>query len=754
MSARYRLNTLLAHMPHEAKVAVGQVAYEDDRKLDELRARYGETHLIKRGRDGVSIVAYVAEGEVVGERVVFEIGARPDLAKALLKEWLARSLIAKGLRVRNGQVVEYVSERPDSNILNDALYEGVRFPPGVGRRIAADFDVRRIRGASGKMRLVVCLDVRTRITLDDPLPVLLGIGVDPVGLYVQREIDTPWGRRRRLAGRVREVVGERLLLDDRDEGLDELQVSDAWLEPRKENFDRVVKAVAGPLAPDVLERLRVRVAERVGGSERPKLAAEWVTALGRLPSDVAQGVRVQFATTLLRADSDRFPPFEVYEKPQLVFDPGRTKVSAWNQGGLDKYGPYNYERFAPKRLHIAVVCQESRQGDVEKFVQKLLDGIRGSKYAENGLMRRYHLEQPFIRVFACRSPAAKYYREAVGRAIEDATSRGQEWDLALVQTDEAMHGLHGDDNPYFVTKVLFLAQQVPTQAFEWETIRPGVAVDATINNLGLACYAKVDGVPWLLPVHQAIAHELVVGLGSYEAQGSRFGARQRYVGVATVFSSDGRYMLESRTPATPANEYFGALLDALERVIGEIRRQDAWSEHDPVRLVFHVFKDFNRVEIRAVKALMERLGLPHAEFAFVHVAEMHPYVLFDPDQEGVGRDNKGEAAAPRGLRVTLAREEALICLKGPKELRQWTDGIPKPLLLKLHPDSTFSDLSTLARQVFDFSCLSWRSLLPSPLPITVLYADLVAEKLLQFRDVTGWAPEHILGPIGRSRWFL
>jgi hypothetical protein len=754
MSARYRLNTLLAHIRDDSKLVVGQIPYEDDDKLHELRARYGHTHLIKRGRAGVSIVAYAAEGEVVGERESFEIGSRPDLAKALLKEWLARSLIAKGLRIRTGQILEYVSERPESNIFNDVLYEGARFPPGVGRRIAADFDVRRILGSSGKMRLVVCVDVRTRVTLDDPLPALIAIGLDPIGRYVQREIDTPWGRRRRLAGRVRQVVGDRLVLDDRDEGLEELLIADAWLEPRQENFDHLVKAVAGPRAPDLLERLRVRVAERVGRSERPKLAAEWVAVLRKLPAEVAQGACVQFATTLLRADSDRFPLFEVYEKPQLVFDPGRTKVHAWNQGGLDKFGPYNYERFAPRRLHIAVICQQSREGDVEKFVQKLLDGIRGSKYAENGLMRRYQLDQPFKRVFASRSPTAIHYREAVGRAIEDATARDQKWDLALVQTDDAMHGLQGDDNPYLVTKVLFLAQQVPTQAFEWESIRPGVPVDATINNVGIACYAKVNGIPWLLPVHQAITHELVVGLGSYEAQGSRFGARQRYVGVATVFSSDGRYMLESRTPATPAKEYFGALLDALERVIGEVRRQDAWSENDPVRLVFHVFKDFNKVEIKAVKALMERLGLPHARFAFIHVAEMHPYMLFDPDEKGVGKEYKGEAAAPRGLRVTLAWDEALICLKGPKEVRKWTDGIPKPLLLKLHPASTFNDISTLARQVFDFSCLSWRSLLPSPLPITVLYADLVAQKLLQFRDVTGWSPEHILGPIGRSRWFL
>jgi len=754
MSAKYRLNALLAHIDDDSKLIVGRVPYEDDKKLEELRSRYGQTHLIKRGRDGVSVVANGAQGEVVGERLVFDIGARPDLAKGLLKEWLARSLIAKGLRIRTGRVLEYVSERPESNILNDALNEGLHFPSGVGRRVAADFDVRRILGSSGKMRLVVCIDVRTRVTLDDPLPVLIAIGVNPVGRYVQREIDTPWGCRRRLAGRVREVVGDRLVLDDRDEGLEELLIADAWLEPRQENFDHVVKAVAGLSAPDLLKRLRVCVAERVGGSKRLKLATEWVTVLRKLPPEVAQGARVKFDSTLLRADSDRFPRFDVYEKPQLVFDPGRTKVSAWNQGGLDKYGPYNYERFAPRRLHIAVICQQSREGDVEKFVQKLLDGIRGSKYAENGLMRRYHLDQPFKRVFASRSPTALHYRDAVGRAIEDATSRDQKWDLALVQTDDAMHDLRGDDNPYLVTKVLFLAQQVPTQAFEWESIRPGVPVDVTINNVGIACYAKVNGVPWLLPVHQAITHELVVGLGSYEAQGSRFGARQRYVGVATVFSSDGRYMLESRTPATPAKEYFNALLEALERVIGEVRRQDAWSENDPVRLVFHVFKDFNKVEIRAVKALIERLGLPHARFAFIHVAEMHPYLLFDPDQEGVGRELKGEAAAPRGLRLTLAWDEALICLKGPKEVRKWTDGIPKPLLLKLHPDSTFKDISTLARQVFDFSCLSWRSLLPSPLPITVLYADLVAQKLLQFREVTGWSPEHILGPIGRSRWFL
>lgn len=38
-----------------------------------------------------------------------------------------------------------------------------------------------------------------------------------------------------------------------------------------------------------------------------------------------------------------------------------------------------------------------------------------------------------------------------------------------------------------------------------------------------------------------MSHELVVGLGSFEASTSRLGGREKYIGVATVFSADGRH---------------------------------------------------------------------------------------------------------------------------------------------------------------------------------------------------------------------
>lgn len=111
-------------------------------------------------------------------------------------------------------------------------------------------------------------------------------------------------------------------------------------------------------------------------------------------------------------------------------------------------------------------------------------------------------------------------------------------------------------------------------------------------------------------------------------------------------------------------------------------------------------------------------------------------------------------APSRGSYIKLNPIEALVCLTGAKELKQVSDGLPTPILLKLHESSSFRDLDYLSRQVFEFSCLSWRGLQPSPVPITILYSDLVAKNINQLSTIPSWSTENILGPIGRTRWFL
>lgn len=752
----YRLNSVLVMIPQGVPLVVGQQPYRDREQLNELRDRVRETHLVKRSGECIECIAYTKGGETIGKEFSVEAAERPDIAQRLLSEWLVRSLAPYRVTRGKGGVIRYTSDLKNSNILNQVLPSGVQVPDGIGRRIAADFDVRQVRGKSGKLRVVVCIDIRTRVTIDCPLSVLVKLGFKPVGFYVQRDFESTAGVHKRLTGRIQAIEGDTLILDDHDDGFETLPMAKAWLEPRAENLEQVMRAIVGSRWRVISEKLNDRASERIGGGARLKLIDDWVMKLRSLPSDIAQGVCIGFDKTVMRADGPKFPHYELYERPRLVFDVGLTKTDTSNQSGLDQFGPYNFEQFPKRRINLAIICQASRQGEVERFVQQLLEGKTGSQWARKGLLRRYRLEKPTIRTFIARSPKATDYQDAVAAAIDDATNRNEKWHIAFVQTDEASHTLRGDANPYLLTKALFLAQQVPTQMFEWESIAPGsYNIDATINNIGLASYAKLGGVPWLLPVHQAVARELVVGLGSFESMESRIGGREKYIGVSTVFSASGRYFLESRTPATPAAEYVPALLSALRRSINEIRTLEGWSESDRVRLIFHVFKDFNNAEIDAVKTLMEELNLPHAEFAFIHLVQDHPFMLFDPTQAGVGQERrKGVTAPPRGLRVDLGKNEALVCLRGAAEMRRPSDGVPKPILLRLHRDSTFKDLSYLARQIFDFTFLSWRNLYSSSRPITVHYADLVASLLVRLREVSFWNPIAILGPVGRERWFL
>jgi argonaute-like protein implicated in RNA metabolism and viral defense len=97
----------------------------------------------------------------------------------------------------------------------------------------------------------------------------------------------------------------------------------------------------------------------------------------------------------------------------------------------------------------------------------------------------------------------------------------------------------------------------------------------------------------------------------------------------------------------------------------------------------------------------------------------------------------------------------LISVTGPRDMKLPLQGLPRPLMLKLHRESTFSDLEYLAGQVFRFTYMSWRRPYPSRTPVTILYSELIAELLGHLRHVRNWNADIVSSPELRdSRWFL
>ena len=239
----------------------------------------------------------------------------------------------------------------------------------------------------------------------------------------------------------------------------------------------------------------------------------------------------------------------------------------------------------------------------------------------------------------------------------------------------------------------------------------------------------------------------------------RLGERERVVGITTVFSGDGNYCVSTVSKAVAFADYDSELLDSLKQTITRLSKSMNWQPKDHVRLVFHSFKPFNSIEAEAVKRLVPSLGDFQVEYAFLHIAETQPYMLFDRKQEGVwGIDGsgkkKGRFAPQRGQFLRLSGSDALIVLTGPKELKKATDGMPSPVAVKLGRDSTFRDVPYLTQQVNTFACHSWRGFDNSPLPVTLMYSELIARLLGKLGTVPFWNPSQMFGRIGETRWFL
>ncbi|MEU9470855.1 hypothetical protein AB0D78_30430 [Streptomyces avermitilis] len=374
-----------------------------------------------------------------------------------------------------------------------------------------------------------------------------------------------------------------------------------------------------------------------------------------------------------------------FQSPTFQFDQAGDKTSRSPDRGLDEYGPFDVEFFAKKKPRIAVITPRAHKGVVENFLFKFLHGIQGERTYGLGFIRKYHLSgcDVFLHPFDGATTDANAYREACRTAL----LRG-DIDLAIVITSEDQAHLTGDNSPYLVAKSAFMGQGVPVQDVRIETARLS-KLAYPLNSIALACYAKLGGIPFVIAAPRSLTHELVIGIGSAHVKESRLTAPERVVGITTVFSSDGNYLLSNASREADYEDYPRELLRSLTECIDAIKIRNAWQKGDELRLVFHVFKPLKDIEAAAVKELVENLTRTYAkvEFAFVHVSTDHHWVMFDRASAGVnqgaGGRAKGHYAPERGHAVPIGERELLVAVCGPMDLKSALHGAPKPLLLNL-----------------------------------------------------------------------
>jgi hypothetical protein len=755
----------------EVEAGIFPYAADGEEMLKKLRQEHWETHVFRRNSaDTIAAVPVTAGASKLGDASAkIRLKENLGLTASLIRNALTNYLAGLPRPVLNYDPIRFIAHE---DILPSCLPAGADCPDWLGMRLLYDMAIRPIYFFKQEPFIAAVFDIRTTRILDRTAADLLKEGFSPVGHYVtergSKNNDPRILPHPELVGKVEAVNGSMLTLADAKEGVQSVEASNVWLEKRAfPDYLAHRFKHNSPLITTALEKAR---ADLRSGPTKLQRIGSFVEFFASKQHFLAPGISFKFLP-LLNDSSKAFPSLEPAPKPTYIFDQTGSKTDTWNDHGLNQYGPYTSKVFTPNRPRLCVICQKAQKGSVEQFLHKFINGIvlpppppgysgrPQKKYFEKGFLRKYALQDVTYEFFLSEDRQPQSYKAACRQALEKHGA-GVKCDLALVQIEENFHDLPATQNPYFITKESFLQHQIPVQEFEIETAqKPDKDLQFSLNNMALATYAKLNGIPWLLKANPTIAHELVIGLGSADISEGRLGDRERYVGITTVFSGDGNYHLTNTSRAVTMDGYQTAFLEALRKAVSKVRQDMNWQAKDHVRLVFHAsFKRFNQNEIHAVKALMAELGDYEVEYAFLQLSQQHPYLIFDKTQDGVfdyeTKRSKGAYAPRRASTLQLSNRDMLLCLTGPNEVKRPEDGMPKPLLLSLHKDSSFADMTYLTRQVFAFACHSWRTFLPGSVPVTIQYSDLIAKTLGHLSLLEKWDPDVMLGRIGKTRWFL
>jgi hypothetical protein len=756
----------------DREISVGRLPYGDDGEqiLEQLREQNHATHVFRRdGACSILAVPVAPEAPLIGEAETILLCEHLPLAAALIRNTLLNGVASLGRTSLTYEPMKVVSRR---DLLRISCPPGIAPPNWLSVRLLYELAIRPIYFSGHDHFIAALLDVRTTRLIERTAAELIGDGMCLDGLYVGRRVPSKDPRISadfELVGCVRSVEGSQLRLTDFRDGFETVDANSVW--PAKDAFAACVSHVFKERSPAITTALECERAALRQGPERLDRIRSVLDTLRKRQHEMAPGAPFTFGP-LLDDSMPTFPHLATAPRPVYVYDGRGSKTHRWHDEGLNTHGPYSSDVQTIAAPRICVICQRSQKGQVDQFLRKFFfDGVKlpppsphykgkpSKNYFEKGLCRKYVLGTVHYEYFLAEGPSADSYRRACQEALEKHGS-GQSWDMALIQIEESFHELPPESNPYFVAKLSFQTLQILVQEFEIETARNwGSQLSFCLNNMGLATYAKLGGIPWLLKANSKGIHEFVIGIGSAEVGVGRLGKREKLVGITTVFGGDGNYHLSNLSKAVPIDEYQDALLKTLRAAILNVRTGMNWQQGDRVLFVFHAkFKRFSKKEVQAVVDLISEFEEYDVKYAFVQVSDQHPYMAFDTDQDGVKdfetRRSKGQYAPTRGKYLQLGNREVLLFLTGPNEVKRPEDGTPQPLLLSLHRDSSFTDMPYLAEQAYAFACHSWRTFLPGSLPVTIQYPNLIANSLGKLSRLDRWNPDVMLDRIGKTMWFL
>lgn len=744
---------------------VYRLDYESEGQLDQLRQQHNSTNSFFRDGNYIYHSPMEKEGSYYGgQEVNLSIKTNVDVTKKLLHHLAFRTILRTNSIMTEFAPIEFFIPDKDNDLIRSFMEERKSSKAGYWKGFKVD---SRVIKYNQHPHYGLLLNIIYQWKIKINCKSLLAMGISLEDRYVEvydKSRPEIFKSNRKLVGKLVSHDGT-IAVIEKEEAEEKYPLSELYLENSYQNRDDVlVKFLGQNAAKNSFDQLASTTQERAGAKGKWDSIMKLKKWLNGLSFSNNHG----FSFTLgnLVQSHDHIWQAAQIEKPVFIFNIQNNQTDTWHDRGLREYGPYSRANFTPNKPEIAVIFREKNRGQVSKFIGKFRDGIPRIKTSGfqsyepygQGFSSKYRLSGVDIKPYPVIDESLESYEKTIRRLIEEI---GDTVDLVFIESCQAYKELPPVSNPYFLTKANLIKHGIPSQVVLIENMtKLDKSLVYILNNTSLAVYAKIGGIPWVTPSDSDVEHELVIGIGNKIFKEGRFSISRRIVGITTLFSGDGNYLLSNTSKDVPYDDYLEELKRSLVVNIEKVRIKYNWMKGDTVRLVFHVFKPFNDDEILAIESMVEDLRKDfEIIFAYITISRHHPYLIFDRNQNGVKDFKnygkvKGIWQPQRNTNSKIDDHQWLLQLTGPNEIKTYRQGMASPVLIKLHEKSSFKDLEYLTRQIYYFSSISWRSFMPTALPVTLDYSNQIAKILGNLRMSGHWDNDLLPAKLKSKAWFL
>ncbi|RYZ86063.1 MAG: hypothetical protein EOP04_14625, partial [Proteobacteria bacterium] len=368
-------------------------AEERDEALRHHRQRYRMRHVFRR-EDKKSLLAVPIRRDepILGdEQRQFRLSSNLGLCAVLMREAVLNFRIRRRLLTRGYHPIEF----PGTGAKDDLLGRALDALPRVNKALRRDWlsitanyelNIRIFELESRAPFLGMAVGIRSDWRILPSAQELMRSNFPLQDLYVGtfEEGDDPrLDLRFRLQGRVcgeSEDTGSIFLADGRD-GKTELESDTAYLDSNRAAVQQCLNFLFGAHYQNVQTALNREVSNLMAGPGRLDKTRGLVQRLQGFDWELLPDVPISVGELMSQREGTLSRVKEA-PRPVYIFDALNENTDKWHERGLRNWGPYSSDTFTPNRPRVCVICQSSKRGHVDVFLQQLLEGLRPRNAAE------------------------------------------------------------------------------------------------------------------------------------------------------------------------------------------------------------------------------------------------------------------------------------------------------------------------------------------------------------------------------------